>query len=131
MANKFKGAFRALNRNYVEALRKAPPDEIPADVTALPPAAYATMDIHSDYMRQSEELSFRYGLRHGDRVFAFGSDEASQLGQPTHARMHEDDIEPTHGPLAVDGLNSLEVRQVAAGGIHSAAVTIKGVPYTW
>jgi hypothetical protein len=120
MAAKYRSAVTELNSSCMQALQQL---TLRNETTE--------QGLRMDYMRQSEEIAFRFGLCHnGDRVIAFGSDEALQLGQPTHARMVPNDIQSSHGPLVVEGLNALEVRQVAAGGLHSAALTNSGAPYT-
>lgn len=79
-----------------------------------------------EYLRIRKEVSQKYHPPLG-YVIAMGSDDASQLGISQSA---DDDKKDEYPPTLIL-LSSPDICQVAAGGVHSLALTNDGKVYSW
>ena len=64
-------------------------------------------------------------------VVSMGQDDCAQLGINTDLTDDEEGKEPSYSPTVVPQLLNYPIIQVAAGGLHSAALTDDGYVYTW
>jgi hypothetical protein len=89
-------------------------------------AAYY-IDDAGEYLRRLAMHQYFYGGVAGD-VVSFGNDDSYQLGQVAFLDKARETI---YTPNILSALRPQQVRQVAAGGLHSVAVTADGDVYSW
>ena len=133
MASQFQDNAEQLNQEYQRLLQSLP--DAPTRPVAEMPESPDLM-IHCEYQRLMEENNYLYGLRTG-KVYAFGRDDAMQMGQPSHADLEDDQKPDTFGPLLVNIMSSDNatvtgtIRQISAGSQHCVVLTDEGEPITW
>ena len=114
------------NRFLRDEVRKYHPEDMPLDDDGTPNYHYFTLV--AEYMRGMREVDLRFGGTVGF-VHVYGSNDMYQQGLPKLVADEEQQIEnfePHQLGIVLKG-----VRQIAAGGTSTAALTEHGTPYTW
>jgi regulator of chromosome condensation len=83
----------------------------------------------AEIMHRTATARYFCGGMTGD-VMSFGSDDFHQLSNTDNFRAQED-RESECPPSLVESLEDYEVVRVAAGGMHSVAITANGDVYSW
>jgi hypothetical protein len=114
---------RTLWQQHMERLNETTKDKLLNDPSITPNETFYTA---CEHLRVQEDIVNLYHRPPGE-VAAMGMDDCFQLGVAISADAEKDTEYP---PTLVRNLPS-NVIQVAAGGLHSAALTEDGAVYTW
>jgi regulator of chromosome condensation len=114
---------KALWQQHIERLNEDTRDKVLNDTSITPTECFYTA---CEHLRVQEDIENLYHRSPGE-VVAMGMDDCFQLGVAISA---DDDKDTEYPPTLVRNLPS-NVIQVAAGGLHSAALTEDGAVYTW
>jgi len=126
LSKRYHEEMASLNEAYKEVITSY---QIPDRYNDPNNAPTHFLDDVCEYLRQVEEIESRFGNKSAD-VIAMGSDDSNQLGYLIQDESTEEKKEG-YPPMPVRALQNRGVRMVAAGGMHSCAVTKDGEAYTW
>lgn len=92
-----------------------------------PPVWY--MDEVAEYLRRMNMIRYLFELKTAGDICSFGNDDAFQLGQ---VALLSKPRQTMYLPRFISTpLEHQQIRQVAAGGLHSVACTVDGNVYSW
>lgn len=134
-ASEFRSAIRSLLIEKTKELdqqyaRQVKSYDIPEEMDSPDGRPVHYLDDAREYLRRSDGIQYLYGRVAGESI-SFGSDDALQLGHPSNLELVEKGTNVDSYPPQLIGGLGYEVRQVAAGGVHSVAVKANGRAYTW
>jgi hypothetical protein len=155
LASRLKEALWAASQNMVQMVRLIDPTRDEERFNPNAPAwPRSAVDLkfcvgeHLRSVRTAQKLygilgmnNFSYSKTSGCQIMGCGDDQFFALGLPSHMRQApasaqpDDDDEASIHETMLPTLNTYgsvqSIRAIAAGGMHSVALTTNGVPYTW